>query len=209
MINRPLCKYSLLAPQKFSQLFQNHFKTHAHQSSAFIFKLLPEHLIPIKFNSQPKKLEVLSFMFYQCGVANVAVFCPNHNIYNYLTALWCWLWVISIPILSTPMFVLPYVHIIGKCLHFVVTLRVGQHPPSLLSVDPSLCSSKVGLSSHNWVYFAHRSKCILRLDSGGKGVETTISQRRKEGVWRKNARAARLRGPGLEPGTYRVLGEGQ
>ena len=43
----------------------------------------------------------------------------------------------------------------------------------------------------------------------GKGrKKTKNSWRRKEGRVEKKVRAARPRGPGLEPGTYRVLGEG-
>ena len=43
---------------------------------------------------------------------------------------------------------------------------------------------------------------------GGEGAKKTISRRRKEGRVEKKARAARPPGPGLEPGTCRVLGEG-
>ena len=42
----------------------------------------------------------------------------------------------------------------------------------------------------------------------GKVRETTISRRRKEGRVEKKARAARPWGPGFEPGTCGVLGEG-
>ena len=51
--------------------------------------------------------------------------------------------------------------------------------------------------------------------SGGNVILTDHRRRaacvgKEEGRgWRKNARAARPRGPGHEPGTYRVLGEGQ
>ena len=43
---------------------------------------------------------------------------------------------------------------------------------------------------------------------GRKGAKKTISGRRKEGRVEKKARAAHPPGPGLEPGTSRVLGEG-
>ena len=42
----------------------------------------------------------------------------------------------------------------------------------------------------------------------GKVLKKTISRRRKEGRVEKKARAARPPGPGLKPGTCRVLDEG-
>ena len=44
---------------------------------------------------------------------------------------------------------------------------------------------------------------------GGEGAKKKLSpERRRKGGWRKKADAACLQGPGLELGTYRVLGEG-
>ena len=56
-------------------------------------------------------------------------------------------------------------------------------------------------------------QCVLLTltPSGGRGEggTETISSRKKEGGEKKKARLARPRGPGLKPGTSRVLGGGQ
>ena len=81
----------------------------------------------------------------------------------------------------------------GKCV-----LHVPPHPLKYISYQGS-----------NYTFLrAPISRPFLTLTLswfGGEGGKNCLP---KEGGWRKKARAARLPGPGLEPGTCRTLGEG-
>ena len=46
------------------------------------------------------------------------------------------------------------------------------------------------------------------LSWGGEGAKKLSPEEGWKGMWRKKAHVAHLWGPGLEPGTYHVLGEG-